>query len=236
MRLDIHGKHHINHHLTKPDAHSQSSTINAPPPAAALASVPSLGENDTPIAEADIATSGNAVGIHRANVVTVSTDAIVVSVDLDDNSVGSDDAAIQEVANDGVMLAIEKSFHESTGVKVGKARLKGSYKCAASKYIVHAVGPDCRLNSDMEQTTIGLKQCISKSLTLAEAAGAKTFAISPVSTGARGIPRGRAAKAALETVNAFLELTSRPKAIEEVAFVFGDEDGLDELKYRKWFP
>jgi O-acetyl-ADP-ribose deacetylase (regulator of RNase III) len=80
-----------------------------------------------------------------------------------------------------------------------------------------------------------LKQCISKRLALAEAASADTIAISPISTGTYGCAPRDAARLTLETIKAFLDLDTRPKPIEELSFVFGKDNEVDEVEYHNLF-
>jgi O-acetyl-ADP-ribose deacetylase (regulator of RNase III) len=185
--------------------------MNAPLPKAASANEPSSGDIETIIAEATTVLGG-VVDIRRADILTFSGDAIVVPV-IHDGGDGVDiNEAIQDAAGPESWSAICKEFCHGRK-KVGDARMTKSHNITPCRFIVHAVGPDCRLSDDVEEMASLLKQCISKSLTLAEAAGAESIAISPISTGPYGLPPTEAARLTLEVVRAFLELESRPQPV-----------------------
>jgi O-acetyl-ADP-ribose deacetylase len=209
--------------------------MNAPPPEPASASVPSSGNIETIIAEATTKLGG-VVDIRRADILAFPGDAIVVPTTTDGDGGVKINEAIRAAAGPESWSVIRNEFGYGLK-KIGGARKTNSHNIAACKYIIHAIGPDRRSSNEMGETAGRLlKKCISRSLALAEAAGADSIAMSPISTGIYGFAPGEAARLTLETVKTFLELDSRPKPIEELSFVFGEDNDVDEVEYHNLFP
>jgi O-acetyl-ADP-ribose deacetylase len=100
----------------------------------------------------------------------------------------------------------------------------------AAQYVIHTVGPICRLGRAPDSGM--LASCYRKSLQLAAEKGLRSIAFPAISTGAYGYPREEAAVVASETIEAALLGAS---TIEEVRLVFYDaEDAAVFLRNHKF--
>lgn len=71
---------------------------------------------------------------------------------------------------------------------------------------------------------------------MAEATGAESIAIAPISTNIYGFHLGEVGRLTFEVVQAFLDFNTRRKAVEELSLVFGEEDDVNEVEYHNLFP
>ena len=99
------------------------------------------------------------------------------------------------------------------GCPVGEARITKGYRLPA-KHVIHTVGPIWHGGRNGEDEL--LRSCYRNCLKLSEQNGVRTIAFPSISTGAYGYPIEQASSIAVETVNEYLDETSK---IEKVVFV-----------------
>lgn len=100
----------------------------------------------------------------------------------------------------------------------------------AARYLIHTVGPICRLGSVPDAE--GLASCYRKALELAAEKGLGSIAFPAISTGAYGYPREEAAGVASEAIEVGLR---GAEGIAEVRLVFfGVEDARVFVRNQKF--
>lgn len=144
----------------------------------------------------------------RADITTLSVDAIVNAANSSLLGGGGVDGAIHRAAGPELLAACRLLG----GCPTGDARLTAGYRLKA-KYVVHAVGPVWR-GGDQGEAEL-LASCYRRSIELASAKGARALAFPSISTGIYGYPVGLAASVALGAVRS--ALIEHP-LIEEIIF------------------
>lgn len=110
--------------------------------------------------------------------------------------------------------------------QVGNACITDSFKLKSSgiKYIIHAVGPDCRVIKDEESQNVLLESAYKNSLTLAEKNNLKSIAFPFISSAIYAFPKKRAANVALNTI---IEYANNNSEIKEIHFVLFSKEDFD---------
>lgn len=151
----------------------------------------------------------------KADITTLSVDAIVNAANSTLLGGGGVDGAIHRAAGPGLL----KECAKLGGCPPGEARITSGHLLKA-KYIIHTVGPIWSGGGAGERVL--LASCYEHSLQLAIWHGVGSVAFPAISTGAYGYPLELAAPIALGAVREFTGEAAKP---DEVIFCcFSDED------------
>jgi len=144
----------------------------------------------------------------KADITTLSVDAIVNAANSTLLGGGGVDGAIHEAAGPGLLRECERLG----GCPPGEARITGGYRLKA-KYVIHTVGPIWSGGGKNERAL--LASCYERSLQLAIEHGLGSVAFPSISTGAYGYPLELAAPTAVHAVR---ELIATTGDLDEVIF------------------
>lgn len=109
----------------------------------------------------------------------------------------------------------------------GEAKITDSFdlKRNGIEYIIHAVGPDCRIITDPKQQDILLKKAYQNSLVLAQKANVQSIAFPFISSAIYAFPKKRAAQVALQAVQEFIQ--QNDTTLKTIRFVLFLQEDLE---------
>lgn len=179
----------------------------------------------------------NRVSIYRGDVTRLKLDAIVNAANERMLGGGGIDGAIHKAA--GPMLRREcETFTDGPNGRcpTGEARITSGHDLP-SKYVIHAVGPNCNKNKDMTLSKEQLTSVYDNILKTAANNGVSTLGICGISTAIFAYPPKDACLVACERVRRFLD-SEQGKGLERVVFVTFSEKDVDAYNtvLPKWFP
>ena len=153
------------------------------------------------------------LSLHNGDITRLEVDAIVNAANDRLAPGGGVCGAIHKAAGP----ALARACAEIGGCPTGEARITPGFQLPA-KHVIHAVGPVWHGGGQGEPEL--LAGCYRRSLQLLREAGGRSIAFPAISTGIFGYPAERAARTAVETVEAELEEIGH---LEVIFCVFGDE-------------
>lgn len=154
------------------------------------------------------------IEIVKADITTLSVDAVVNAANETLLGGGGVDGAIHAAAGPGLLVECKLI---PGGCPTGEARITHGHNLKA-QYVIHTVGPVWQGGDNNEDGL--LAQCYRRSLGLVLGNNLKSVAFPAISTGVYSFPADRAATIALSTTAAFLTGEDR---IERVMFCCFDE-------------
>ena len=163
--------------------------------------------------------------IQKGNIVDAPTEAIVNAANKELKGLAGVCGAIFNAAG---WDDLQKACNRYNGCPTGEARITDSFnlKYQGNKTIqsiIHAVGPDCNSIKDTKEQDRLLKNAYKNSLLLADQKKIRSVAFPFISSAIYAFPKERAARIALETIDAYAKLM--PTHIETVHIVlFSQED------------
>jgi Predicted phosphatase homologous to the C-terminal domain of histone macroH2A1 len=152
------------------------------------------------------------------DITKIEVDAIVNAANSSLLGGGGVDGAIHRAGGSAILEECRKIIAKQGSCKTSEAVITTGGKLPA-KYVIHTVGPVW--NGGFKGEPQKLASCYKNSLDLAVEYSCKTVAFPNISTGVYGYPKEKAAAIAADEVIKYL---SSNKSIEQVIFVFFDEE------------
>jgi O-acetyl-ADP-ribose deacetylase len=154
----------------------------------------------------------------KGDITQLTTDAIVNAANSSLMGGGGVDGAIHRAGGPAILDECRNIIARQGSCKTGEAVITTGGLLPV-KFVIHTVGPVW--NGGKKKESEKLAACYNNSLTLAIENDIQTIAFPNISTGIYGYPKTEAAQIAVETVQQFLIINTRPG---KVYFVCFDED------------
>ena len=154
--------------------------------------------------------------IIRGDITLQATDVIVNAANSGLMGGGGVDGAIHRAGGPAILEECRKIIARIGSLPAGQAVITTAGKMKA-RHVIHTVGPVWRGGDANEAET--LASAYRESLKIAEANKLRSISFPSISTGAYGYPVEKAARVALQTVQAFL---TKGSSIKEAIFVLHD--------------
>jgi O-acetyl-ADP-ribose deacetylase len=171
------------------------------------------------------------VQVMVGDITSQCVDAIVNAANSTLLGGGGVDGAIQRRGGPDILRQCQEIRRAQfpDGLPTGEVVITSGGKLPA-RYVIHTVGPICRIGSTPDAAM--LASCYRKSLELAHEKILRSIAFPSISTGAYAYPREQAAVVASETIEAALQILP---GLEQVRLVFfGSEDAAVFLRNHKF--
>lgn len=154
----------------------------------------------------------------KGDITRIQVDAIVNAANTSLLGGGGVDGAIHRAGGKAILEECQKIRAKQGGCKVGEAVITTGGNLPA-KYVIHTVGPVWQGGNNEEERL--LATAYSNSLRLAVQNKIHSIAFPNISTGIYAFPKDKAAKIAVNAVNAFLLSTDQ---VSKVVFVCFDDE------------
>lgn len=156
------------------------------------------------------------INVILGDITQQNVDAIVNAANNTLLGGGGVDGAIHRAAGSGLLA----ECRQLKGCLTGEAKITKGYKLPA-KWVIHTVGPVWRGGNNKEDQL--LAQCYRSCLSLTAQYQIQTIAFPAISTGIYGFPVERAAKIAINEVQAFLD---GDRSLAQAIFVCFSENAI----------
>jgi O-acetyl-ADP-ribose deacetylase len=165
--------------------------------------------------------------IVQGDIVKQQVEAIVNAANPSIEGGGGVDGRIHHAAGPELADACRqyKKEHKIDKIKVAEAVLTPAFNIKnhtpTIQYVIHTVGPDCRVASQREERENLLKEAYLNSLEIAREQGIQSVAFPAISTGVYSYPFWEAQHVALQAIKGYL--ASHPNVFSEVLLVYYSE-------------
>lgn len=164
--------------------------------------------------------------IERGDITNCPVEAIVNAANPQLQGGGGVCGAIFQAAGQQQLQQACDQYPLTNGYRcpVGQARITPSYqlKSRSIDYVIHAVGPDCRIIHDPKQQDQLLEAAYRNALLLAKQHHIKSIAFPFISSAIYAFPKARAAQIALAAIRTYAATDTPIKSIRFVLFSAAD--------------
>lgn len=177
----------------------------------------------------EVSINGSILAIQKGDILNTDAQAIVNAANEQLlGGAGVCGAIFKAAGWDKLQEACDR-YPETSSIRcpVGQACITDSFDLKkldkkSIEYIIHAVGPDCRIIKDEKLQDILLENAYINSLILADQNNIKSIAFPFISSAIYAFPKERACKIALSAVSNYIK--NNNKQIEKISFVLFSQD------------